>query len=378
MVESVEDAKEMRSVASTPTWSTATVLTVFVAVSLIVERSIHLLTNWLTIIERKPLLKALDKMKEVPYLYYHLFIVFWTCFFRVNAARIHVAPSSSNIEGNIEYLHSVKGHEPFVSHEGLEQLHRFIFLMAITHLAYSCLTMLLAIVKIHRSRAWEEEAHMDQHGLLTAQARESLMRRQTPFVVHHKASPLANKVVIWLICYFRQFGWSVVRADYLTLRKWFIMNHNLSPKYDFHDYMVQSMEEEFQMIVGIRQRSALGLVLLVGAKLQHIMSTLTLKSAGITSYCSGTTLRTRDELFWFKKPEWLLSLIHFILFQWKFGYNSCFLHNHTFVYCQFILGFAGQFMCSYITLPLNALVTQMGTNFKAALIPAGVRETISG
>lgn len=39
-------------------------------------------------------------------------------------------------------------HEPFVSYEGLEQLHRFIFVMAITHVTYSCLTMLLAIVKV--------------------------------------------------------------------------------------------------------------------------------------------------------------------------------------------------------------------------------------
>lgn len=35
----------MRSLALTPTWSVATVLTVFVVVSLIVERSIHRLSN---------------------------------------------------------------------------------------------------------------------------------------------------------------------------------------------------------------------------------------------------------------------------------------------------------------------------------------------
>jgi mlo protein len=41
-----------------------------------------------------------------------------------------------------------KDYEPFVSYEGLEQLHRFIFVMAITHVSYSCLTMLLAVVKV--------------------------------------------------------------------------------------------------------------------------------------------------------------------------------------------------------------------------------------
>lgn len=57
------------------------------------------------------------------------------------------------------------------------------------------------------------------------------------------------------------------------------------------------------------------LVLLVGAKLQHVIATLALENAGITGYFAGAKLRPRDELFWFKKPEWLLSLIHFILFQ---------------------------------------------------------------
>lgn len=42
----------------------------------------------------------------------------------------------------------MQNYEPFVSYEGLEQLHRFIFVMAITHISYSCLTMLLAIVKV--------------------------------------------------------------------------------------------------------------------------------------------------------------------------------------------------------------------------------------
>lgn len=38
------DTQEMRSLALTPTWSVATVLTIFVAVSLLVERSIHRLS----------------------------------------------------------------------------------------------------------------------------------------------------------------------------------------------------------------------------------------------------------------------------------------------------------------------------------------------
>ncbi|CAH8361837.1 unnamed protein product [Eruca vesicaria subsp. sativa] len=62
----------------------------------------------------------------------------------------------------------------------------------------------------------------------------------------------------------------------------------------------------------------------------------------------------------------------------QFGYNSCFLKNHLLVYFRLILGFAGQFLCSYSTLPLYALVAQMGTNYKAALILQRTRDTIQG
>ncbi|KAA8523878.1 hypothetical protein F0562_010301 [Nyssa sinensis] len=470
-----ENPNEMRSLALTPTWSVASVLTIFVAVSLLVERSIHRLSNWLRKTNRKPLLEALEKMKEgiwhnfylQPLQKCELFLGYFSSFSSRSSvgflsselmllgfiSLLLTATSSiisnicipskfydsafapctrSEIDGETQnnasqerklltafshphpfrrVLNSLnentckEGHEPFVSYGGLEQLHRFIFVMAITHVSYSCLTMLLAIVKIHSWRVWEDEARMDRHNSSSVIVRET-MRRQSTFVRVHTSNPM--------ICFFRQFGRSVVRADYLTLRKGFIMNHNLTSKYDFHSYMIRSMEEEFQRIVGVSGPLwgfvvafmlfnikgsnlyfwiaiiPITLVLLIGAKLQHVIATLALESAEIAEFFTETKLKPRDDLFWFKKPELLLSLIHFVLFQnafelasffwfwWQFGYNSCFIRNHLLVYLRLILGFAGQFLCSYSTLPLYALVTQMGTNYKAALIPQRIRETIHG
>ncbi|TXG67029.1 hypothetical protein EZV62_008304 [Acer yangbiense] len=624
-----QNSEEMRSLALTPTWSVATVLTVFVVVSLIVERSIHRLSNivkwgllcfvlwfasmlyglgvgsfkvinaesfvsgswayshsvvylyallrvdlkgvhmvfdyclnrytitvvemssdncfvllemgelfgnsfglvqavpWLRKTNRKPLLSAVEKMKEELMLLGFISLLltatsstisnicipskfYDSTFAPCSRSEIDEETESNSSEGRKLLMSSLfphafrrtlnelnnlnkntckEGHEPFVSYEGLEQLHRFIFVMAVTHVSYSCLTMLLAVVKIHSWRAWEEQAHMDRSDSLTGElvnllalltsvlivpfcgfksfdgslieyttictaivsceiwvadsiitdadvtvqvtrqffsvteeARNMTIRRQTTFVRYHASIPVArNRLIIWVTCFFRQFGRSVVRADYLTLRNGFITNHNLTPKYDFHSYMIRSMEEEFQRIVGVSGPLwgfvvafmlfnvkgsnlyfwiaiipvtvsifylifiylfvliyVLALVLLVGAKLQHVIATLALENAGITGFFHGTKLKPRDELFWFNKPELLLSLIHFVLFQWQFGYNSCFIHNHALVYVRLILGFAGQFLCSYSTLPLYALVTQMGTNYKAALIPQRIRETIHG
>ncbi|KAK9938162.1 hypothetical protein M0R45_014917 [Rubus argutus] len=443
-----EDTQDMRSLALTPTWSVATVLTIFVAVSLLVERSIHRLSHWLRKTNRKPLLEAVEKMKEELMLLGFISLLLTATsstianicipskFYESKFAPCTKKEIDEEIETNTSEERRLlmftvlphtfrrmlnglnantckEGYEPFVSYQGLEQLHRFIFVMAITHVSYSCLTMLLAIVKIHGWRAWEDEARMDRHDSLTEITRQMTMRRQSTFV--NTSNPLdRNSFLIWVTCFFRQFGRSVVRADYLTLRKGFILNHNLAPKYDFHSYMIRSMEEEFQRIVGVSgplwgfvvafmlfniQGSNLyfwiaiipiTLVLLVGMKLQHVIATLALENAVITGSYPGAKLRPRDDLFWFKKPELLLSLIHFCLFQnafelasffwfwWQFGYSSCFIRNHLLVYLRLIIGFAGQFLCSYSTLPLYALVTQMGTNYKAALIPQRIRETIHG
>ncbi|XP_042041507.1 MLO-like protein 11 isoform X1 [Salvia splendens] len=448
MSKSEASENDMRSLALTPTWSVASVLTMFVFVSLLLERSIHQLGLWLKKTDRKPLLAAVEKMKEELMLLGFISLLLTATSSIISNICIPskfydsaFAPcTKKEVDEETEDLQerglltTFFGHhshrrvlmdlnqntcsensEPFVSYEGLEQLHRFIFVMAITHISYSCLTMLLAIVKIHSWRAWEDEAHLDRHNSLSAKTRAMTMQRQSTFVRLHTSTPMQrNNFFVWVTCFFRQFGSSVARADYLTLRQGFITNHNLTSTYDFHSYMIRSMEEEFQRIVGVSAPLwgfvvafmlfnvkgshlyfwialiPVTLVLLVGTKLQHIIATLALESAGITGSFNRPKFRPRDELFWFKKPELLLTLIHLVLFQnsfelasffwfwWQFGYKSCFIRNHLLVYLRIIVGFAGQFLCSYSTLPLYALVTQMGTNYKAALIPRNIRDTIHG
>ncbi|KHN28051.1 MLO-like protein 11 [Glycine soja] len=302
-----ENSQEKRSLALTPTWSVATVLTVFVAVSLLVERSIHHLSNWLRKTNRKPLLAALEKMKE------ELMLL-----------------------GFISLL--------------LTATSRMIANICIPSKFYN-----IAFAPCTRSEIDEE---MEDN---SSEERKLLMASSYPHLVRRMLNSSTCKEA----------------------------NHNLSFKYDFHSYMIRSMEEEFQRIVGVSgplwgfviafmlfniKGSNLyfwiaiipvSLVLLVGTKLQHVIATLALENAGITRFFPEAKLRPRDELFWFNKPELLLSLIHFILFQNAFELASFFW-------------LAGQFLCSYSTLPLYALVTQMGTNYKAALIPQRIRETIHG
>ncbi|KAK6132768.1 hypothetical protein DH2020_033496 [Rehmannia glutinosa] len=359
-----DNGTDLRSLALTPTWSVATVLTVFVAVSLLVERSIHRLSNWLKKTDRKPLLAAVEKMKEELML-----LGFISLLLTATSSIIsNICIPSKFYDGVFARAQRRKSlRKGKMKTRAAPQIH-------FCHGSYTYILQLLDNVT----------------GDSKEITRALTMRRQSTFVRVHTSNPMhRNGFLVWVTCFFRQFGRSVVRADYLTLRQGFITNHNLTSKYDFHSYMIRSMEEEFQRIVGVSAPLwgfvvafmlfnikgsnlyfwialiPVTLVLLVGAKLQHVIATLALESAGISGSFSGPKFRPRDELFWFNKPELLLSLIHFILFQNAFELASFFW-------------FVGQFLCSYSTLPLYALVTQMGTNYKAALIPKRIRETIHG
>lgn len=176
--------------------------------------------------------------------------------------------------------------------------------------------------------------------------------------------------------------------------------------------MVRSMEDEFYGIVGIGwplwgyaiicifiNIHGLNiyfwlsfipaiLVMLVGTKLQHVVSLLALEIAEPKGPSNGNQVKPRDELFWFGKPEILLRLIQFISFQnafematfvwslWGFKQSSCFMKNHVMISIRLISGVVVQIWCSYSTVPLNVIITQMGSRHKKALIAESVRDSL--
>lgn len=66
----------------------------------------------------------------------------------------------------------------------------------------------------------------------------------------------------------------------------------------------------------------LQLLLVVGAKLEHIITRLAQEAAAVASLSHGTErtpyVKPSKEHFWFGRPEIVLNLIHFILFQNSF------------------------------------------------------------
>ncbi|KAK1430219.1 hypothetical protein QVD17_12796 [Tagetes erecta] len=442
----VEDLmREGRSLAETPTWAVATTITFMVFACLLVQRSIYRFGRWLKKTRRKALLASLEKIKEELMLLGLISLLlgqwarvisqicvdsslFSSKFFLCSKEDYELDKMivfsrllhfSNETDIPPEGLHAQPNHqcgegrEPFVSYEGLEQLHRFLFVLGITHVLYSCVSVGLAMSKIYSWRKWEYQA--SQSVAENLQARKTkVMRRQVTFIKHHASHPWSrSRILIWMLCFLRQFKSPMDRSDYLALRLGFITTHNLPLSYNFHNYMVRSMEDEFYEIVGISwplwvyaiicifvNIHGLNiyfwlsfvpaiLVLLVGTKLQHVVSLLALEIVEPRGpSVGGTQVKPRDELFWFGKPEILLRLIQFISFQnafematfiwslWGFKQRSCFMKNHAMIIIRLTCGVLVQFWCSYSTVPLNVIVTQMGSRVKKALIAESVRDSL--
>ncbi|TKY71373.1 MLO protein 4 [Spatholobus suberectus] len=438
-----EVLQQGRSLAETPTYSVASVVTVMVFVCLLVERSIYRFGEWLKKTRRKALFASLEKIKEelmllglISLLLAHsarwiseicvnssLFTSrFYICSeqdLRMNENIKHESSSSFPDETAIPkglisgaFNQCGEGHEPFVSYEGLEQLHRFLFVLGITHVLYSCLAVGLAMSKIYSWRRWENQAKMATDGNLQGK-KIKVMRRQTTFVFHHTSHPWSRSPILnWMLCFLRQFRSSIQKSDYLALRLGFITEHKLPLSYNFHQYMVRSMEDEFHGILGISWPLWIYaivcifvnihglniyfwlsfipaiLVMLIGTKLQHVVSTLALEIMKQTGPSARTQVKPRDDLFWFKKPDILLWLIQFVIFQnafematfiwslWGFQEQSCYTRNHYMVIIRLASGALVQFWCSYMTVPLNIIVSQMGSRCKKALVAESVRESL--
>ncbi|KAA8526334.1 hypothetical protein F0562_008463 [Nyssa sinensis] len=120
--------------------------------------------------------------------------------------------------------------------------------------------------------------------------------------------------------------------------------------------------------------------MVVGTKLEVVITQMCLKSYKRNTVIRGTFLvKPSDDLFWFRRPKWFLHLIQFILIQnsfqlafftwtgFEYGLRSCFNREDEDIALRITMGVAVQFYCGYVTLPLYALVTQMGSSMRKAV-----------
>ncbi|XP_029121012.1 MLO-like protein 12 isoform X2 [Elaeis guineensis] len=252
--------------------------------------------------------------------------------------------------------------------------------------------------------SWEEETRSLEYQV-SHDSRRFKLRRQTSFGRRHLRFWSNHSLLRWPVCFLRQFIGSVSKADYFALRRGFMAAH-LSKKsnFNFHKFLNRAMDEDLVMVVGtsvwvwtfavlfifFNARRfynyfwlpfiPLVVLLAVGTKLEDAITIMCLESSEQSAVVVGSLLvQPKNDLFWFGRPQLVLHLIHFILFQnsfqlaffawtwYKFGWRSCFHRENVDIVLTIIIGILVQFLCGYVALPLYALVSQMGTFMRKAV-----------
>ncbi|KAA0033250.1 mildew resistance protein [Cucumis melo var. makuwa] len=120
--------------------------------------------------KRKSLLVALEKIKEGEKSDIWSSVLssrFYPCALEIDLKRVrHIFVATQSLNGSIPREHNndeireycPEGRESFASYESLEQLHRLIFVLGVTHVLYSFIAIALAMIKIYDWRTWENEA----------------------------------------------------------------------------------------------------------------------------------------------------------------------------------------------------------------------------
>ncbi|XP_052190383.1 MLO-like protein 10 [Diospyros lotus] len=419
-----------RELDRTPTWAVTGVCAVIIIISIALEKILHRVGRWFTERHKKALFEALEKVKaELMILgFISLLLTFGQYYIVKICIPSNVAdtmlPCSSNDKTSkaeehrrrlLWYEHRVlaassynfkckEGKVPLISVNGLHQLHILIFFLAVFHVVYSAVTMALGRLKIRGWKHWEHETSSHNYEFSSDPTRFRLTH-ETSFVKAHTSFWTRIPFFFYIGCFFRQFFRSVSKSDYLTLRNGFI-NVHLAPgsKFNFQKYIKRSLEDDFKTVVGVSpvlwasfliflllnvsgwqalfwaSIIPLLIILAVGTKLQAILTKMALEITDRHAVVQGIPLvQGSDKYFWFDRPQLVLHLIHFALFQnafqityfmwiwYEFGLQSCFHDNFKIVIFKVALGVGVLLLCSYITLPLYALITQMGSHMKKSI-----------
>ncbi|XP_031248709.1 MLO-like protein 1 [Pistacia vera] len=312
---------------------------------------------------------------------------------------------------------SKKNKVPLLSTEALHHLHIFIFVLAIVHVTFCLLTVIFGGARIRQWKHWEDSIAKQKLDSEEVLKKKVTHVDQHTFIREHFLGIGKDSVILgWMHCFFKQFHASVTKSDYVTLRLGFIMTHcRGNPKFNFHKYMIRALEDDFKRVVGISWYLWIFVViflllnvngwhtyfwiafipfillLAVGTKLEHVITQLAHEVAEKHAAIEGElVVQPSDEHFWFNRPYIVLFLIHFILFQnsfeiafffwiWvQYGFDSCIMGQVRYIVPRLVIGVFIQVLCSYSTLPLYAIVTQMGTFFKKSIFDEHVQVGLVG
>ncbi|XP_074307202.1 MLO-like protein 15 [Silene latifolia] len=300
-------------------------------------------------------------------------------------------------EGVVQSYCQQKGKVPLLSYHALHDLHILIFILAVVHVVVCALTVLLGAIKISQWRKWEEEI------IKNINCSDNELRvldiKNDSFIKNRFMGTEARKR-IWLQSFAKHLYGSVSESDYFAMRTGFIMTHcRDNPNFNFYDYMIRAFEADFAKVISISWYVwvivvislllnlagwhmyfwiaflPLTLLLILGTKLEQVITVLATEVVSRHSEdVEEIQIQPSDHYFWFNKPKITLLLINVILscnsfavalFFWiytRYGFHPCSMERNIFTIPRLIIVIIVQILLSYSTLPLYAIVTQMGSS----------------
>ncbi|KAK8641283.1 hypothetical protein V6N13_010698 [Hibiscus sabdariffa] len=329
-----EEASATRSLEDTPTWAVAAVCLVFVSLSILIEYLIHLVSNWLKRRRKTALYDAIEKLKSVL-----MVLGFMSLALTVTRSFISRICIPNKLANSMlpcrKTLDSIKANKDFVYEQtwSVDALHERILAVDSESSDFcnskvcSYSTNMSVSKVIMDSKKWEW------------QGKTSLISEEG-----------TNQLSIFL------FVLAAMQIVYtvLTMALGRAKTHlATNTSFNFQNYIQRSLDDDFKVLVGISPFMWLWVViflmldvhgwnvylwvsflpltitLILGTKLQVIMAKMAQRVKDQNNVILGAPLvQPNDNLFWVTV----------------------------------------QVICSYVTLPLYALVTQMGSNFKRAVL----------
>ncbi|KAA3489754.1 MLO-like protein 3 [Gossypium australe] len=352
-----EEASTSRSLQETPTWAVATVCFVFISLSIIIEYLIHRISNWLKRRRKIALFDAVEKLKSVLMVLGFMSLIltvsrsFISKICIPNEVANSMLPCRKTLDSirttqdlgydqiwSVHGLHErilddenvspeycdSKGKTSLISEEGANQLSIFIFVLAAMQIVYTVLTMALGRAKMRRWKTWEKET----------------------LTVEYQA---ANGKL--LPTFIPPFMWFLVVIFLLV---------------DVHVMCC------FKRCLDLNRLECVSMGFIYAIDNSADYGSQTASNIGKNGTQSGRSEQCNPRSpFGATQRQLLLNAFEVAFFVWvttQYGIKSCYHENREIIATRVVLAVTVQVICSYVTLPLYALVTQMGSNFKRAVL----------
>ncbi|KAF8765608.1 hypothetical protein HU200_008099 [Digitaria exilis] len=161
--------------------------------------------------------------------------------------------------------------------------------------------------------------------------KKGLTVRQLSFIrERYEGIGKGSTALCWLRSFVKQFYGSVAKTDYNAMRLGFIMLVDLCGDIS----VAECQWLAYVFLDGFPSPCS------IGAKLEHVIAQLA--------------------------------------YDMTYGLHSCFMDHVGFLVPRLVLGVAIQLICSYSTLPLYAIVTQMGSYYKKEIFNEHVQQGVIG